>query len=65
LWNNNTTLLYLIIQKLDVIKTRLRELDISNIHLVQGIVEDMPLEDSSKDIVIASMVLHAVESLSK
>ncbi|MGG1573487.1 class I SAM-dependent methyltransferase [Fictibacillus sp. NRS-1165] len=50
---------------LDVIQSQIEEQNISNIHLIQGKAQAIPLASSSIDIVIASLILHAVEPLSK
>ncbi|MGG1573502.1 class I SAM-dependent methyltransferase [Fictibacillus sp. NRS-1165] len=52
-------------EMLDVIKSHTEEQGISNIQLLQGSVQNIPLSDSTVDVVIASLVLHAVDPLSK
>lgn len=48
---------------LDVLLTRAREQRLSNIHAIQGVVENIPLPEGAVNIVIASLVLHLVDSL--
>ncbi len=42
----------------------MEEQQVSNIQLVEASATNIPLEDNSVDIVIASLVLHAVKPLS-
>ncbi|RXZ02148.1 class I SAM-dependent methyltransferase [Fictibacillus sp. S7] len=50
---------------LEVIHSHIKEQGISNIQLLEGKVQNLPLSDSTIDIVIASLVLHAVDPLSE
>lgn len=49
---------------LNVIKRKAETEDLENIRLIQGDIGDIPLPNESVDIVIASLILHEVESLS-
>ncbi|TDF96284.1 class I SAM-dependent methyltransferase [Paenibacillus piri] len=49
---------------LEVIQERAEEKGLSNIIPITGVIEDIPLQDSMADVVIASLVLHAVRPLS-
>lgn len=50
---------------LERIRERAAEEVLSNIETVEGVFEDIPLEDGLVERVIASMVLHEAESLGK
>jgi ubiquinone/menaquinone biosynthesis C-methylase UbiE len=50
---------------LEVLQARSTEQHLSNICPIIGMIEDIPLQDGIADIVIASLVLHEVEPLSK
>lgn len=50
---------------LSALDSKLKELNVQNVELVEGAIEDIPLQDDSVDRVIASFVLHEVEPLSK
>jgi ubiquinone/menaquinone biosynthesis C-methylase UbiE len=50
---------------LDVIATKMTAENITNIQLVQGSIDDIPLPEGSIDIVLASLILHEVRPLSK
>lgn len=50
-------------QMLERISERASEQGLTNIQLVEGVFEHIPLEDQLVDRVIASMVLHETESL--
>lgn len=50
---------------IDVLKERVQEQGLENVEYVQGVIEDIPLQDSVADHIIASFVLHEVEPLSK
>jgi ubiquinone/menaquinone biosynthesis C-methylase UbiE len=50
---------------LEVIKLRADVQELFNVQTTIGVIEDIPLEDGVADIVIASLVLHEVEPLSK
>ena len=50
---------------LTIIESKAQDEKISNIQLVKGSIDDIPLPDNSVDIVLASLVLHEVNPLSK
>ncbi|KUO74398.1 MAG: SAM-dependent methyltransferase [Clostridia bacterium BRH_c25] len=50
---------------LEVIDSKAQDENITNIQLVKGSIDDIPLPDDSIDIVLASLVLHEVNPLSK
>lgn len=50
---------------LEVLEERVEEQKLSNVRPTIGVIEDIPLLDGIADIVIASLVLHEVEPLSK
>jgi ubiquinone/menaquinone biosynthesis C-methylase UbiE len=50
---------------LDIIESKAQDENITNIQLVKGSIDDIPLSDNSIDIVLASLVLHEVNPLSK
>ncbi|MBU3114005.1 class I SAM-dependent methyltransferase [Clostridium lacusfryxellense] len=50
---------------LDIIESKAQDENITNIQLVKGSIDDIPLPDNSIDIVLASLVLHEVSPLSK
>lgn len=50
---------------LDVIATKMTAENITNIQLVQGSIDDIPLPEGSIDLVLASLILHEVRPLSK
>lgn len=50
---------------LEFMKEQINKQSIPNIDLIQGPIENIPLDDTKVDRVIASMVLHEVEPLSK
>lgn len=50
---------------LEELKSRLEQQHIGNVELVDGAIEDIPVEDEEFDHVIASFVMHEVEPLSK
>jgi len=52
-------------EMLEVIDSRAQDKNITNIQLVKGSIENIPLSDDSIDIVLASVVLHEVKSLSE
>lgn len=52
-------------QMLRALEKRLSDQQISNVQLVEGPIENIPLADHSVHKVIASMVLHEVEPLGK
>jgi ubiquinone/menaquinone biosynthesis C-methylase UbiE len=52
-------------QMLEVIGSKTQDENITNIQLVKGSIDNIPLSDDSIDIVLASLVLHEVKSLSK
>lgn len=52
-------------QMLEVIKDKVEENGANNVELVQGAIEDVPLEDETANHVIASLVLHEVEPLQR
>lgn len=52
-------------QMLNVLEERLTAQHISNAELIKGPIESIPMDDQSVDKVIASMVLHEVEPLTK
>ncbi|MDD7795889.1 class I SAM-dependent methyltransferase [Clostridium sp. 'White wine YQ'] len=49
---------------LDVLDTKARDKNITNIKLIEGRLDNIPLPDDSVDIALASLVLHEVNSLS-
>jgi ubiquinone/menaquinone biosynthesis C-methylase UbiE len=51
-------------EMLATLKSRIEEQNIANIELVEASMTDMPLNDNSIDIIIASLVLHAVKPIS-
>jgi ubiquinone/menaquinone biosynthesis C-methylase UbiE len=51
-------------EMLATLKSRMEEQSIANIELVEASMTDMPLNDNSIDIIIASLVLHAVKPIS-
>lgn len=50
---------------LTIIESKAQDESITNIQLVKGCIDDIPLPDNSIDIVLASLVLHEVNPLSK
>lgn len=50
---------------LDIIEDKAKDNNIKNIKLIQGSIDNIPLSDNSVDIVLASLVLHEVNPLSK
>lgn len=52
------------LRMLDVIKQKAEAANLKNIKIIKGDIGDIPLKDESVDIVIASLILHEVESLS-
>lgn len=52
-------------QMLEVLKGKVDEQELKNVELLEGIIEEIPLGNEQVDHVIASMVLHEVEPLSK
>ena len=50
---------------LEVIDSKAQDENITNIQLVKGSIDDIPLPDDSIDFVLASLVLHEVNPLSK
>ena len=50
---------------LRIIESKAQDENITNIQLVKGSIDDIPLSDNSIDIVLASLVLHEVKPLSK
>jgi ubiquinone/menaquinone biosynthesis C-methylase UbiE len=50
---------------LRIIESKAHDENITNIQLVKGSIDDIPLPDNSIDIVLASLVLHEVSPLSK
>lgn len=50
---------------LDFIESKARDKNITNIKSIQGSIDNIPLSDNSIDIVLASLVLHEVNPLSK
>lgn len=50
---------------LSVLRDRVTSQGLTNVQLIEGPIEDVPMEDEVVDYVIASMVLHEVEPLSK
>lgn len=50
---------------LDVIKSKAKNDNITNIQLMEGSIDNIPLSDDSVDIAIASLILHEVSSLPK
>ena len=50
---------------LTIIESKAQDENITNIQLVKGSIDDIPLSDNSIDIVLASLVLHEVNPLSK
>ncbi|WP_274648776.1 class I SAM-dependent methyltransferase [Paenibacillus humicola] len=51
-------------EMLAALKSKIEEQSIPNIELVEASMTDMPFKDHSIDIVIASLVLHAVKPIS-
>lgn len=52
-------------QMLAVIREKVEEIGSKNVELVQGAIEDVPLDDETANHVIASLVLHEVEPLQR
>jgi ubiquinone/menaquinone biosynthesis C-methylase UbiE len=52
-------------QMLELLKQRAQDGRVNNIKLLQGAIEEIPMENDKADRVIASLVLHEVEPLSK
>ncbi len=52
-------------QMLEFIDSKSKDKNITNIQLVEGRTDNIPLTDDSIDIVIASLILHEVNPLSK
>ncbi|MEB3102433.1 class I SAM-dependent methyltransferase [Ferviditalea candida] len=50
---------------LEALRERVDAEGLSNVELVEGAIEEIPLQDGLADHVIASLVLHEVEPLSK
>ncbi len=50
---------------LEMLKQRAEEHGLSNVTPITGTIENIPLQDSMADVVIASLVLHGLKSLSK
>ena len=50
---------------LTIIESKAQDENITNIQLVKGSIDDIPLPNNSIDIVLASLVLHEVNPLSK
>jgi ubiquinone/menaquinone biosynthesis C-methylase UbiE len=50
---------------LDTIAAKMDAENITNIQLVHGSIDDIPLPEGSVDIVLASLILHEVRPLSK
>ena len=50
---------------LEIIESKAQDENITNIQLVKGSIDDIPLSDNSINIVLASLVLHEVNPLSK
>jgi ubiquinone/menaquinone biosynthesis C-methylase UbiE len=50
---------------LEVIDSKAQDKNISNIQLLRGSIDNIPLSDDSIDIVLASLVLHEVNPLTK
>ncbi|MBP1157031.1 MULTISPECIES: class I SAM-dependent methyltransferase [unclassified Paenibacillus] len=52
-------------QMLEVLKQRVNDQHLNNVELVEGVIENIPLENGQVDKIIASLVLHEVDPLSK
>ncbi|MCZ8513695.1 methyltransferase domain-containing protein [Paenibacillus filicis] len=52
-------------QMLEVLKQRIDEQHLKNIDLIEGAIENIPLDNDQVNQIIASFVLHEVELLSK
>lgn len=52
-------------QMLDFLKNRVQEEQLTNVEFIQGVIEEIPMDNEKVDFVIASFVLHEVEPLSK
>lgn len=52
-------------QMLEALKQRIDEQHLSNVELVEGVIENIPLEKDRVEKIIASLVLHEVDPLSK
>ncbi|OXM83019.1 class I SAM-dependent methyltransferase [Paenibacillus rigui] len=52
-------------QMLDFLKNRVQEEQLTNVEFIQGVIEEIPMDNETVDFVIASFVLHEVEPLSK
>jgi ubiquinone/menaquinone biosynthesis C-methylase UbiE len=52
-------------QMLETLKKRVNEQHLKNVQLLEGEIEDIPMENDQVDQIIASFVLHEVEPLSK
>jgi len=50
---------------LEVLKERAADQGLSNVRTTIGVIEEIPVEDGMADVVIASLVLHEVDPLSK
>lgn len=48
-----------------MLEQRAEEQGLTNLTPLTGVIEDIPLQDSVADVVIASLVLHAVKPVSK
>lgn len=52
-------------QMLEVLKQRIDEQHLNNVELVEGVIENIPMGNDQVEKIIASLVLHEVEPLSK
>lgn len=52
-------------QMLEVLKQKVNEHQLTNVQLMEGEIEEIPMENNQVDKVIVSMVLHEVKFLSK
>lgn len=50
---------------LEMLEQKVNQFSLKNIHLLKGNIEDIPMENNQADRIIASLVLHEVESLPK
>lgn len=48
---------------LEVIHSKTKDENITNVHAIKGNIDDIPLSDDSIDIVLASLVLHEMKNL--
>ncbi|MGA8942827.1 MAG: class I SAM-dependent methyltransferase [Thermoactinomyces sp.] len=50
---------------LEILKQKTDQHSLNNVELVKGTIEDIPLENNQVDRIIASLVLHEVDALSR